>query len=252
MIKAKVLVGADGVDSIVGRWFGLSKQLNLADIDSCAQYLLYDDNIVDGECSFIFDNTFAPGGYIWIFPKGNKTANVGLGVNPKRAEKSAKEYLDEYIEVNFPKANSLRFTCGGIPVRQTNQTLVKNRVMLVGDSAYQANAISGGGIDTAISAGFLCGSSIASAFSTKGINDKKLLTYEQKWHSQNKHKEKIEQIIQTKISHSTNDKLDKYFDIIRDVSLEELNVLNIFKFLIMKRPALFAKLSTKAFFEFLK
>ncbi len=251
-IKSKLLVGADGIDSQVGRWFGLSKQLNLDDIDSCAQYLLYDENIQDGECSFIFDNTYAPGGYIWIFPKGNKSANIGLGVNPKKAEKSAKAYLDEYININFPKANALRFTCGGVPVRQSNQVLVKNRVMLVGDSAYQSNAISGGGIDTAISAGLLCGSSIVKAYSKGQFNDKKLSIYEQKWHSKNHNKEKIEQIIKTKITNASNDKLDKYFDYIRDLSLEELSVLNIFKTLILKRPSLFAKLSTKVFFDFLK
>ncbi len=251
-IKAKLIVGADGVDSKVGRWFGLSTQLNLDDIDSCAQYLLYDDKIIDSECSFIFDNNFAPGGYIWIFPKGNKTANVGLGVNPARAEKSAKVYLDDYIKENFPQANSLRFTCGGVPVTQTNSILVKDRVMLVGDAAYQTNAISGGGIDTAISAGLLCGSTIAKAFEKKGINDKKLQNYNQKWHSQNNNKEKIEQIIKNKITSASNEKLDKYFDYIRDISLEKMNVLNIFKALIVKRPALFAKLSTKVFFDFLK
>lgn len=251
-LQAKVLVGADGVDSQVGRWFGFSKQLGLDDIDSCAQYLLYDEQIQDAECSFIFDNNFAPGGYIWIFPKGNKTANVGLGVNPSRAEKSAKEYLDEYIKEHFPQANSLRFTCGGVPVTQTNPTLVKDRVLLVGDSAQQTNAISGGGIDTAISAGLLCGDAIVNAFTAKGINDKKLLVYGQKWHSKNNNKEKIEQIIKDKITKASNAKLDKYFDYIRDISLEKMNVLNIFKALIIKRPALFAKLSTKVFFDFLK
>lgn len=251
-LLAKLIVGADGVDSKVGRWFGLSTQLNLDDIDSCAQYLLYDDSISDYECSFIFDNKYAPGGYLWIFPKGNKSANVGLGVNPERAEKSAKEYLDEYIQDNFPHANSLRFTCGGVPITKTNEILVKGRVMLVGDAAYQTNAISGGGIDTAISAGLLCGTTIAKAFDKKGINDKKLLNYNQKWHSQNDNKEKIEQIIKTKISTASNEKLDKYFDYIRDISLEKMSVLNIFKALIIKNPAYFAKLSTKVFFDFLK
>lgn len=251
-IKARLLVGADGVDSKVGRWFGLSTQLSLDDIDSCAQYLLYDENIKDLECSFIFDNNYAPGGYIWIFSKGDHTANVGLGVNPLRAEKSAKAYLDEYIQKYFPAASSLRFTCGGVPITKTNHILVQDRVMLVGDAAYQTNAISGGGIDTAISAGLLCGSTIAKAFDKNGINDKKLLSYNQKWHSQNDNKEKIEEIIKRKISKASNEKLDEYFDYIRDISLDKMNVLNIFRILIMKKPALFAKLSTKVFFDFLK
>lgn len=251
-IRAKLLVGCDGIDSQVGRWFGMSQQLALSDIDSCAQHLLYDEKITDGRCSFIFDNKYAPGGYIWIFPKGSKTANVGLGVNPERAEKTAKEYLDSYIKEYFPDSNSLRVTCGGVPVRKSNPVLVKDRIMLVGDSAYQTNAISGGGIDTAISAGLLCGETIAKAFTNKGIDDKKLLSYQQKWHAKNKNKENIEQIIKEKIVQANNSKLDKYFDYLRDISLDELNVLNIFKTLILKKPGLFAKLSTKVFFDFLK
>lgn len=251
-LKAKLIVGADGVDSKVGRWFGLAKQLNLQELDSCAQHLLYDDSLKDGECTFIFDNEYAPGGYIWIFPKGEKTANVGLGVNPLKAKKSAKAYLDDYISHHFPQANSLRFTCGGIPLTQTNSILVKGRVMLVGDAAYQTNAISGGGIDTAISAGLLCGSTIAKAFTKKGISDKILLDYNQKWHSKNDNKEKIEEIIKDKITNASNAKLNEYFDYIRDISLEKMSVLSIFKTLIMKKPALFAKLSTKVFFDFVK
>ena len=251
-LKAKILVGADGIDSQVGRWFKISQQLNLDDIDSCAQFLLCDDKLIDGECNFIFDTNYAPGGYIWIFSKGNKLANVGLGINPMRADKSAKEYLEDYIKQNFPQANALRFTCGGVPVTKTNPILVKDRVMLVGDAAYQTNAISGGGIDTAISAGLLCGEAITKALSNKGINDKKLMSYQQKWHSQNHNKEKIEQIIKDKISTASNAKLDKYFDYLRDISLDQLNVLNIFKTLIVKKPAMFAKLSTKVFFDFLK
>jgi digeranylgeranylglycerophospholipid reductase len=250
--QSRILVAADGIDSQVGRWFGMSQQLSLADIDSCAQYLVYDKTIIDGQCSFIFDNNYAPGGYVWIFTKGANTANIGLGVNPQRAEKPAQDYLDNFLKDYYPHSNSLRLTCGGVPVRQTNPILVKNRVMLVGDSAYQTNAISGGGIDTAISAGILCGQTIAKAVTQKGIDDKKLLAYQNKWHAKHKNKEKIEQIIKDKIVAASNPKLDKYFDIIRDISLEELNVLNIFKTLIVKNPKLFAKVSTKVFFDFLK
>ncbi|MFA7057274.1 MAG: NAD(P)/FAD-dependent oxidoreductase [Candidatus Cloacimonadales bacterium] len=251
-IQARIVVGADGIDSKVGRWFKLSEQLTTNDIDSCAQYLLYDESIIDQEVKFIFDTEYAPGGYVWVFPKGDKTANVGLGVSPLKATQSAKAYLDEFILHNFPQANALRFTSGAVPIRQSNSVLAKNRVLLVGDAAYQTNAISGGGIDTAIEAGLLCGEIVANSFEKKGINDKTLATYSHKWHAKHDNKEKIEQIIKTKISHANNSQLDRYFDYVRDIPLEQLSVINIFKSLILKKPALFAKLSTKVFFDFLK
>lgn len=251
-LHAKIVVGADGIDSKVGRWFKFSEQLTSHDMNSCAQYLIYDKSIKDEEITFIFDTNYAPGGYVWIFPKGDKTANIGLGLNPLKAEKPAKVNLDEFLLHHFPQGNVLRFTSGAVPTRQSNPILVKNRVLLVGDAAYQTNAISGGGIDTAIEAGLLCGKIIAQSFTKKGINDKTLATYSQKWHSKHDNKEKIEQIIKNKISHADNNKLNRYFDYVRDIPLEQLSVINIFKSLIIKKPALFAKLSTKVFFDFLK
>ena len=37
-------------------------------------------------CEFIIGSE-APGGYIWIFPKGNGVANVGIGVIGTEAKK---------------------------------------------------------------------------------------------------------------------------------------------------------------------
>ena len=39
----------------------------------------------------------APGGYVWIFPKGDDIANVGLAILPHKAEKTAIEYLDDFV-----------------------------------------------------------------------------------------------------------------------------------------------------------
>ncbi len=251
-IYSKVLVAADGVDGRVAKWFGIDNKLNLEDIDSCAQYLVNDKSLTDGECKFIFNADWAPGGYVWVFPKGKNKANIGLGVNPERTDKTAKQHLDEYMQAQYPQAKMLRFTCGAVPVKETIKTLVKDRVLLVGDCAHQTNAISGGGIDTAIEAGKLCGDAIVSAFSDKGISDKKLKSYQTKWFKKNSNKEKIEELIKQRIIKANNDKLNKYFDFIREIPLDKLSFHGIFKEIILKKPKLFAKLTTKMFFDFMK
>ena len=79
-VEAQVVIAADGVEAQVGRWAGLDVQLPLKDTMVCVQYLLAGVEI-DPTCTcYTIDHDLAPGGYAWIFPKGERKANVGLGV----------------------------------------------------------------------------------------------------------------------------------------------------------------------------
>ena len=78
-IRAKCVVAADGFESQVGRWAGVDTTLKLNDIDSCIQYRMVNIDCVPDYCEFVIGSV-APGGYIWIFPKGEGVANVGIGV----------------------------------------------------------------------------------------------------------------------------------------------------------------------------
>ena len=78
-IRAKCVVAADGYESQVGRWGGIDTNLKLSDIDSCIQYRMCNIDVAPDYCEFVIGSV-APGGYIWIFPKGNGVANVGIGV----------------------------------------------------------------------------------------------------------------------------------------------------------------------------
>lgn len=85
-IRAKCVVAADGYESQVGRWAGIDTTLKLSDIDSCIQYRMVNADVAPDYCEFIIGSE-APGGYIWIFPKGNGVANVGIGVIGTEAKK---------------------------------------------------------------------------------------------------------------------------------------------------------------------
>jgi len=79
-IEAPLIIGADGVESKVARWAGIDTRLKPEDIMVCAEYQVLDAGIDQEYCEFFFGNRMAPGGYIWIFPKGGSLANVGIGV----------------------------------------------------------------------------------------------------------------------------------------------------------------------------
>ncbi|UCD93086.1 MAG: NAD(P)/FAD-dependent oxidoreductase, partial [Methanobacteriota archaeon] len=86
-VKAGIVVGADGFESQVGRWAGLDTTLKAKDITTCLQYRMTNIDPDPDYCEFILGSG-APGGYVWVFPKSEDTANVGLGVQlPKLKEK---------------------------------------------------------------------------------------------------------------------------------------------------------------------
>ena len=154
---AKVIIGADGVESWVARWAGMDSSLPLGQIESCAQYLLGELEVESDRMEFHLGQSLAPGGYAWVFPKSKNTANVGLAVTPDRASKKAKEYLDQFVKERFSHFNILETHMGGVPCFDRKMSLVKSNVLLVGDAGRLVDSLSGAGIANALLSGRIAG-----------------------------------------------------------------------------------------------
>ncbi len=156
-VGAKVVIGADGVESQVGRWAGIDTVPRMRDMSSAVQYLMAGLDVDEGVGHFYFGSTAAHGGYLWVFPKGNGMANVGLGIIGDRVDKTSKvqDHLDRFVAAKFPRGSVLAVVVGGIPTSGTLKKIVKDGLMLVGDAAHQVFPHTGGGIYTAMKAGVL-------------------------------------------------------------------------------------------------
>jgi digeranylgeranylglycerophospholipid reductase len=180
-IRAKVVIGADGVESRVGKWAGIDTTCHIHDMESCAQVTLSGVAVDEGILDFYFGDQIAPGGYLWVFPKGKDSANVGIGISVECAkEKSAVRWLDEFVEKKFPNAAMLTRIAGGVPCAKTCDEIVKGNVLLVGDAAHQVNPTSGGGIISGMIGGMLAGQVAGEAITNKDRNH--LIEYEKRWH----------------------------------------------------------------------
>jgi digeranylgeranylglycerophospholipid reductase len=104
-IDAEIVIGADGVESKVGRWAGIDTSRKLHDIETCIQFLMTNIHVDQDYCEFFLGNEVAPGGYAWIFPKGDGTANVGLGIAGDRGKRPM-DYLKKIPYVGFPMEKS--------------------------------------------------------------------------------------------------------------------------------------------------
>ena len=181
-IRARVVVGADGVEGWVGRWAGIDTRVRARDMESCAQYVVEDDTFDPDAIVLHFGDRVAPGGYAWVFPKGERAANVGLGVLGLRAGgRSAVEWLDDYVGSHFPRATLESRTVGGVIVAPTLRTTVADGVVLCGDAAHMINPLSGGGIVNAMKAGRLAAETITVALAKGDTSASALASYHARW-----------------------------------------------------------------------
>ena len=164
-IEAPLVIGADGIESKVGRWAGIDTTLKPKDISTCAQFLVEDESIDSNYCEFYFGNKIAPGAYAWIFPKGEKVANVGLGVLGSRSSGIGEplRLLQEFMKSHLPRGKVVEMDVGGVPVAPQLEAMTTDGVMLVGDAAHQSDPLTGGGIMTGMTAGVIAGEVAADA-----------------------------------------------------------------------------------------
>ncbi len=159
-IAPRVIVGADGPRSIVGRAIG---QVNTALVETrqVTVRLLQAHDATD-----IFLSASIPGGYGWLFPKGD-VANLGAGVDPAHRQDLkaiVATLLARLADEGRVRREVLAVTGGAIPVGGPlvpRAWLHPTAVLLAGDAAGLANPVTGAGIAAAVHSGTLAGEAAA-------------------------------------------------------------------------------------------
>ncbi|HEX6536289.1 MAG TPA: NAD(P)/FAD-dependent oxidoreductase [Gemmatimonadaceae bacterium] len=182
-VRARLVIGADGVEGMVGRWAGLDTRVPARDMESCAQYVVAGIDFDPDAIYLHFGEAIAPGGYAWVFPKGHGVANVGLGIVALRARPglSARGYLDRYLDAYFPTGVRTGYTVGGVIVHPTVKRTVADALLLCGDAAHMINPLSGGGIVNAMKAGRLAAEVAAEALARGDTSAARLQRYHDRW-----------------------------------------------------------------------
>jgi len=238
-VRAKVVIGADGIESRVGRWGGLRTNVKLRDMESCMQVTLANIKVDPRFIYIYFGQHVAPGGYFWVFPKSATVANVGLGVSGEYAkERSAQQYLNDFIAKHYPNASILYTVVGGVPCSPTAKRIIADGLMLVGDAAHQINPMTGGGITTAMIAGQIAGRVASEAIANGNVSEKKLERYPKEWHeAEGKNHERLYKIKQA-VYKLTDADLDHTAEVISSLKPEDRTLINIFKTALIRHPAL--------------
>ena len=180
----------------------------------------------------------------WIFPKGEGMANVGLGVLGSRAERRPIEYLRGFVArmPSLSKGKVVEINGGGDPVSGPLKKTVKDNLLVVGDAARQVNALTGGGIDSAMRAGNIAGEVAAKAVSEGNTSEKRLGEYEKRWREQMG--ERLERYLKAKnvLLRLTDEELDQLAETLSKVKFDRISLMDMLKALMKAHPKLLWKL----------
>ena len=248
-IKCGCVVGADGYESQVGRWAGINTNLAPRDITTCFQYRLTNIDYDPDYCEFVLGSK-APGGYIWIFPKNEDTANVGIGMQLTKLKDPAdvKKHLDRFVlgDPRLKKGRPLELVSGAVSICAPIDRTVGDGVLLVGDAARQIDPITGGGISNSCKAGKVAGEVLAKAAKEKNFTAQSLQRYEKGWRSLLENNLYRNWMAKEKLVTLTDDAFNKIISTLNDVGVEKMSTLAILKAIETKHPEL-----VKEFQEFL-
>ncbi len=246
-VLCDLVIGADGVESRVGRWAGIKTDVALKDIDTCVQYTMVDIKVEKDTIEFFFGTDISPGGYVWIFPKSEDTANVGIGISGHMAtEKGPKYYLDNFVERHFPKGKITCRVYGGVTTAKTLKKIVKNNIMLVGDAARQVNPLTGGGIAQGMHAASIAGKIAAEAVKREDFSSQFLKKYRKEWDIRLGNIQNTMYSMKEKVINMSNDRFNRLVKVCQGIPRDEFSLKKLFTEAVKGDPKLILDIA-KAF-----
>ena len=176
-IKTSVLIGADGVQSAVGRLAGLDR---VQSVLTCAQAEVYTDIDDPDFVELYVGQDVAPGFFAWAIPTQWGTVRIGLCSSERSGD-----LLNSLIRriSSRSTASLVRFSAGAIPIGPPACT-VADGILIVGDAAGQVKPASGGGIYLGTLCAKIAGAVAGQAVTQSDTSKSVLMAYDRQWRSE--------------------------------------------------------------------
>jgi digeranylgeranylglycerophospholipid reductase len=177
-LKARVAIGCDGTGSILARQYFQRRKYQVI---AAFQYDMTGCRVEDESKLEIFiGHKKAPAGYVWIFPKGDRAANVGIGLKGSGAKLLLDKFINEHPAV-FGDSKIERTQSAPVPVGGEIDDYVSDNMMLCGDAAGQVIPLTGAGIHTSLVAGKIAGEVAGKAAVEGDSGSRRLQAYQKRF-----------------------------------------------------------------------
>lgn len=223
--SAKIVVDASGFQSVVAKSLGFVSQWKR--FGAGAEYEAEVENADPDTWWLMVGQKYSPAGYAWIFPLGGKIVRIGVGVGKPESPVDPTERLNDLIEkkvgpiAKLGKITPFEFHYGLIPNDGLSRKTVYDNLILVGDSAGQANPLVLEGIRYAIRFGRVAGKVAAKAISKGDTSEAALLPYEETWKKAILAKINSASRVQSRWINLSDQEWDRELDIIKELDIDE-------------------------------
>jgi digeranylgeranylglycerophospholipid reductase len=221
----KAIIDASGFQSTVAKSMGYVQQWER--FGAGAEYEAKVEHVQEDTWWLMVGEKYSPAGYAWIFPLGDNFVRIGVGIGKPDSPVDPIARLKELINnkegpiADLGKIESKEFHYGLIPNDGLSRKTVYDNLILVGDSAGQANPLVLEGIRYAIKFGRVAGEVVAKAIKANDTSEKKLSEYEENWKKAIESKIKSAGKVQDRWIGLTDEDWDKELDIISELKPEE-------------------------------
>jgi len=167
--KTKILIGADGANSSVGKQAGLEYPEN---------YLVGVQTTASGKFDKVelwFGSKVSPKFFAWVVPENENVARIGLAT-----DRNASKYYEDFLNARIGRIE--KPDVGGVIRFGLMERTSDDRIMVVGDAACQVKPYSGGGINFGLIASKICADAALKSIRQKDFSRKFLVeNYDKKW-----------------------------------------------------------------------
>jgi len=225
IFHSKVIIDATGFTSVISKAMGFVTQWKR--FGAGAEYEAKVENVDPDTWWLMVGQEYTPAGYAWIFPLGNNIVRIGVGVGKPESDVDPTQRLKEILEKQLGpikklgKITPIEFHYGLIPNDGLSRKTVFNNLILVGDSAGQANPLVLEGIRYAIKFGRVAGKVASDAIKNKKTDADALYPYEENWRNAIESKINSARKVQDRWIGLSDEEWDKELDIIKELKTEE-------------------------------
>jgi len=225
IFHSKVVVDASGFSSTVSKAMGFVTQWERFGVG--AEYEVEAENVDQETWWLMVGQKYSPAGYAWIFPVGKNIVRIGVGVGKPESSVDPTERLKELMDSKIGpisklgKITPIEFHYGLIPNDGLSRKTVYNNLILVGDSAGQANPLVLEGIRYAIKFGRVAGKIASDAIKSGKTDEIALYPYEENWRKDIQAKIKSAGKVQDRWIGLSDEEWDNELDIIKELKPEE-------------------------------
>jgi digeranylgeranylglycerophospholipid reductase len=182
-LRARLVIGADGVASAVARAFRLRRPVEVLPAFEAE----FPESPGDPDTVEVYlGRTFAPGLFGWWIPDGSGGARVGVATDADGTPaRTYFERLLDHLTRRFGRrlANPTAYLVSGIPIGSMPRTHAR-RALLVGDAAAQVKPLSGGGIFTGMRCAEIAADVAARALAVNDLSEASLAEYDRRWRAE--------------------------------------------------------------------